>query len=455
MAERIPGIIVRIVNDTSVINPPTFQRYPVIVGVGDPYRQIENTRVVRSLGVVDTIPAVSTINEIVTVGDLPGISKYTDGVDYSLAAGNTISWLPGGTKPATGNSFYVTYTETRAASAYQPTLYFDGNLVIADHGNITRTSGDINDVTKGALLALNNGSKGVMTLQLDPTSWANPDVPSLAELEQSFLDSVEYLESILGPKLFVVPMSSGVLDTTTAAAIMFNHAVLASQPERKQERTVIMANPANTTYQDYAVAAQAYSHERMVVTAIPTTLQMTGFSSTFDNRYYNAALAGRLCAGPIGETIHDEIIFGITFTDNFTPDVQTYLLQNGVSPARSSGGVVRNLMANTTDTTNALTEDLGVQDIKDYVKKVWREGLWDTFRNKPITLGLPNAIVSASENLLDLLISRSIVADYDAVTASQDPVEPRKINVTGRILPAVGLAWMDITFTFVLSQSAL
>ena len=74
MAERRPGIIVRTLNDTSVIVPPTFQRYPLYIGMGDPYRLIDDARVVRSVGIVDTIPAVSTVNEIVTVGDLPGIA---------------------------------------------------------------------------------------------------------------------------------------------------------------------------------------------------------------------------------------------------------------------------------------------------------------------------------------------------------------------------------------------
>ncbi|KKK58296.1 hypothetical protein LCGC14_3045860, partial [marine sediment metagenome] len=356
-------------------------RYPLYIGMGDPYRLVEDVRVVRSAGIVDTIPAVSTVNEIVSVGDLPGVSRYVDTTDYILNAGSdTISWVPGGTSPTMGNSYYITYTETRASSAFTPTLYFDGNLVIADHGNRFRTNGSINDVTVGAVLGLDNNAKGVVVAQLNTSALADPDNPSSAQLEAAFIAMVLELEKLYGPKYLIVPMSSGVLNTVSAAQIMFNHSILASQPERKQERSVIQAMAADTTIAQYATMAQSFANERMCLPAIPSNLQVIGMgTTTYDDRYYCAALAGRLCAGPIGETISDEIIVGITFDDNFNPDAQDYLVQNGVSPAKSSGSVIRNVMAISPDTTNALTEDMGVLDIKDYVRKTWREGLWNLY----------------------------------------------------------------------------
>jgi hypothetical protein len=204
----------------------------------------------------------------------------------------------------------------------------------------------------------------------------------------------------------------------------------------------------------YVNQAAAFANERLCLPAIPSRLQMTGFTAYYDSRYYNAALSGRLMAGPIGETIHDEPIAGVTFTDNFTPEEQDYLVQNGVSPAKSSGGVVRNVMCNTTDTTSALTEDMGVQDIKDYTRQAWRDKMWDLFRNKPITVDLPDAIEGASRNFLGTLVGKTIIADFDRVTAAQDPSEPRKINLSARIQPVYGMAYMDITFTFVLSFAA-
>jgi hypothetical protein len=164
-------------------------------------------------------------------------------------------------------------------------------------------------------------------------------------------------------------------------------------------------------------------------------------------------LGGLLCSGAIGQTYHDEIVAGITFTDNFLIGEQNFLVQNGVSPSKSREGVVRNIMANTTDTTSALTEDLGVQDTKDYVKKYWREGLWDTYRNKPITEDLPSSVAASSVSILKQLVIDKVIATWSSVTASQDPIDGRKINVYGRIQPAFGLAYMDITFVFTIGAA--
>lgn len=451
MAQRIPGIIVRVVNDTGTIAPPVYERYPVMIGEGDPFRLITNQVITKGTSSgSDTIVTTQTVNEIVTVGDLPGIASYVEGVDYQLSS-NTIQWL-GASEPTTGDEYYITFTETRPASAYIPMLYFDQNLVIADHGNKIRTNGDINDVVAAADLAFSNGSKGVMVAQLDLSGAVDPDNPTDEELEDAFIATKEQLRGVTDYKLFLIPLSSGTLDSTTAMDIFFNHAVLCSEPERKQERTVIGSAPKTTDLNAFAALAQSYAHERMVIPAIPDgTVHITGDTADYDMRFYAAALGGKLCSVDIGINISDEIIFGVSFDSNYTPDELNWLVARGVSPAKIRGTVVRNVLAITTDTTSALTEDLGVQDVKDYVKKYWREGLWNIYRNKPITSSLIAQVRGSSKNILESLISRSIVSEYKNLAVSQDTVEPRKLNVSASIKPAYGLQWMDVTFTFVLS----
>lgn len=453
MAIRVPGIIVRIVNDAGIIAPPLFQRYPVYIGEGDPYRLQEDVRLTRGTGAWENLPTVTTVDSIVSVGDLPGIASYVAGTDYTLI-GNTINWNGAASEPTAGDHYYVTFTENRPTSAYTPMLYLNENLIYADHGNQTRTDGTINDVSVGASLGLNAGAAGVIVAQLNLSSATDPDNPSNTELENAFIAMRDELDKITDAKLFLIPMSSGTLNSTSAANIFFNHAVLCSQPERKQERTVIASLPQATTYQAAATYAQSYAHERMVVPMTPGAIsQVVGFTGNYDTRFYVSALAGLLCSGYIGQEFSDEIVPNVLFEDNFTPEELNYLVQRGVSPAKINGEVVRNVMAITTDTTNALTEALGVQDIKDYVKNYWRVGLWRAFRNAPITTSLPGEVQAASVGILNYLVTRSIVAEYRSISVSQDTVEPRKLNVTGKIKPAYGLQWMDVTFTFVLSFS--
>jgi hypothetical protein len=451
MAYRIPGIVVTIVNDAGAVAPVIFERYPVYIGEGDPYRLVTNANIVRGAGNTDSLGSITTVNEIVSVGDLPGIAKYVETTDYTLS-GNDIDWSAGGDEPTAGSTYYVTYTETRPASAYQPILYFDENLIYANHGNQIRTDSSVNDVSVAGMLGIQAGSGGVIILQLDLSAATDPDNPTATELENAFIAARDLLEAITDYKLFLVPMSSGMINTTTAADIFWNHAVVASQPVNKQERTVIMALPKNTTYTSAATTAQSYSNERMVVPLVKdATVSVTGVTGTHDMRFYNAALAGKLCSVPIGRNISDEVIPNVSFEDNFTPNELNYLVQRGVSPAKIRGSVVRNILSITTDGTSALTEDLGVQDVKDYVKKYWREGLWAIYRNKPINSQLLASIATSSIGILEYLKDRLIVDDYKDIAAAQDSVEPRRVNVSGRIKPAFGLQWMDVTFTFVLS----
>ena len=452
MAERVPGIIVRIVNDTGIVAPPRFQRYPIYIGCGDPYNLVSNAKLTRGGGASDLLPSVNTVESIVSVGDLPGIAKYVDAVDYILSAGNHIQWL-GGTAPTVGHQYYCTYTETRSASAYQPMLYFDDNLVYLDHGGKIRIDGSVNDISMGSFLGFSSGAKGVMVLQLNEATWVDKYNPTVTELETAFLDAVEILETIIGYKLFLVGMSSGTLLTVPAGQILFNHAVLASEPENKQERTVIMPMPKNTSYTDYAAEAQAFRHNRMCIPAIPSTLQITGVTGSFDDRYYCAGLAGLLCSGAIGDTFSGEIVAGVVFNDNFRPGELDFLVQNGVSPAQSQASVVRNVMAITTDTTNALTEDLGVQDCSDYTKKYIREGLQVLYKNIPINSTMLGNVNGSLISILENLCSTNVLSKFDPnCSVTQDIVEPRKLKVTGRAMPAFREQWMDISFTFVLSM---
>ena len=451
MAIRIPGIIVRIINDAGIISPPLYQRYAAYIGEGDPYRLQTDVRLIRGAGDIDDLGSTTTVHDLISAGDLPGISGYVAGVDYHLV-GNTISWNGAPHAPVAADYYYVTYTDTRAASAYDPMLYFNENLVYADHGNGLRTNGNINDVSVAASLGLSAGGAGVIVVQLDLSGAVDPDSPTNAELETAFIAARDQLLKVTDSKLFLVPLSSGTLNTTSTNNIFFNHAVLCSQPATKQERTVIGTVEMGTDYQAAATLAQSYAHERFVLPYIPDgTGQVVGYTGNYDTRFYGAALAGKLCSVGIGRNISDEIIPNVLFTDNFTPDEANYLVQRGVSPAKFTGEVVRNIMSITTDTTNALTEDLGVQDVKDYVKKYWREGLWTAYKNAPINPTLVQEVNQASVGILNSLVGQSIISEYRAISVSQDSIEPRKLLISGKIKPAFGLQWMDVTFTFVLS----
>lgn len=457
----IPGVIVRVLNDTGIVAPPAYERYPVIIGAGDPFKEILTYPITRGAGVADALPTITSVDQIIGVYRSGNFNyPYALWVGEYALTGNTIDWTGAADEPDPNEVYYVTYTEARAASAYEPILYFDENLIYEDHGSNTRLDGTINDVSAGGSLALNAGARGVIVLQLDYSAAVDPYAPTVSEIQNAYVAAIEKLETITDFKLFLVPMNSGILNTTSADSLLFSHACLASMPENKQERTVIAPLPSGTNYTDAATYAQAFSHERMVV-PYPYNAQckVTGVANlstaiqntTYDSRFYCASLSGVLCGADIGYNISDIIVPNVLILGNYKPAVLNYLVQRGVGPAKIRGTIVRNVYIGTTDTTNALTEDLGVQDVKDYVKKYWREGLWPLFRNKPINSALLSSIKSASIGILDSLVARAIVDQYANVSVSQDTLEPRKVYITGKIKPAFSLQFIDVTFTFVLS----
>jgi len=435
MSNRLPGVIVRIVPDAGIVSLPLFERYPVIMGGGETELLVSDENVIRGTGVLDPLTK-TPVFRIISIGDLPGVPKYDEGIDYVLT-GNSVDWTPGAQKPITGNRYYVTYTHTPVASTYEPMLYFDENLIYVDHGQKTKVDGNINPIVNGASIAFQSGARGVIVVQRDPTIYS---------LDDAYLAMVEKLKKLERMKLFLVPMDVG----GTINAILFNHCVLSSTPENAQERTLIVSSPMGTTRDQFIAAAISYRNLRAVVPAAYLgEVMVTGFGTTlYDQVYLSAACGGLLCSGDIGMTYTDEVLAGITLNGDFTIDERRLLVGNGVSPVTQRGEVVRWVFPITTDPTSAFTEDLGVQDISDFTKKTWREKLWDQFRNAPITPATIGSMVTFSKSVFDRMIQDGYITGYKSISIMQDQHEPRQINVRGKVQPTWRAQFFDVEFVF-------
>ena len=435
MAERVPGIIVRIVPDTGIVAPPLFQRYPLIIGSGDIELPVYDEAVTRAAyGALDALSKTGVLR-IVQIGDIPGSAKYDEGVDYVLS-GNEVEWL-GVAEPAAGAIYYVTYTYSLPTTAFTPTLYFDENLMYADHGQKTKVAGGINPLTVAADISFRAGARGVLVAQLNPAD---------GNTVQQYDAVIAKLEKITGMKLFLVPLD---VDPQINDDV-FNHCVISSLATRKQERTMFVASAKNTSYAQFQALPGIYRNGRAVVPICYNgEVSISGFTGTYDQVYIGAAIAGALCAADIGAGISDTPLSGFGCVGDFTPAQYDILVQSGGSPVSSGGGVPRIVMAITTDTSNAINEDLGVQDIADYTKKYWRESLWNIYKNARITPTFGSSLVSTSKTMLERLLSDQIIAGYKDITATPDIVEPRKFNMTGKIKPTFSFQWMDVTFIFV------
>jgi len=452
MADRLPGVIVKITAETGVVVPRTYERFPVIIGQGETELLIENEAVLHTgVGSADVLQR-TPVHRVISIGDIPNQSKYTSPHDYSLV-GNTIDWSASGDEPSSGSIYYVSYTTEVPATAYTPTLYFDENLIFPTHGNRVRVDGSINPVVVGSNLAFLSGALGVIVAQLDLRSAVDPAHPTGQEIEDAYTDAttgiIEKLEKITDFKLFLVPLDAGLLGTQYANDLLFNHAVVASLPENKQERTVIAAVETGTTAAQFEALAQNYANERMVVPAAPNgEVSVSGFSGTYDQTYLSAGFAGLLCSRGIGRAVTDQVVRNVGLVDDFTPRQMRDFVRVGVSPFTTRDTLTRAVFPITTDTTNSVVEDLAVQDIADYTRRTWREVLQRNFIGIPITASTPQVLEAASRTILDDMISNGILADYEDIRAVQDASEPRLIEIYGRVKPAFPLQFIDVNFVF-------
>jgi hypothetical protein len=435
MAERAPGVIVTVVPDVAAVAPPLFERYPCIIGAGETELPYYDENVERAAyGDIDPL-AHSGVNRILQIGDIPGQDKYEEGVDFVLT-GDSVEWLPGGSRPVTGVTYYVSYTTDLPASAFLPKLYFDGNTIISEHGNKTKVAGGINPAVVAAIIALDNGSKGVYIIQLDP---------SKGSLDNQYLDAIEKLATIQDVKLFVVPLD---VDSDVTAAL-FNHCVIFSTPQRKQERTLVVPVAKNTDYATFRNMPSLFRHKRAHIPACYNgEVTLIGFSGTFNQVYAGVADIAKWCSGDVGQTYSDEPLSDFQCIADFTGPQIDNLVGVGVSPIKSGSGIPRLVMGITTDVSTAINEDLGIQDIEDYVKKYWRDGMWGIYRNARIVPGFADQLVNSSIGMLERLITDKIVTAYRDISAIPDPVEPRKFRMFGRIQPTFSLQWLDVEWVF-------
>ena len=439
MAERVPGIIVKIVPDTGIVAPPLFERYPLIIGSGETELPVYDEAVTRAAyGELDALSKTG-VNRVIQIGDIPGSSKYEEGVDFVLT-GDEIDWTPGGIEPAAGAIYYVTYTyDLPLATAFEPTLYFDENMLYADHGQKTLVAGGINPLTVAADISLQAGAKGVVVAQLNPAD---------GTLVQQYDAVIEKLEKIVGMKLFIVPLDVN----SQVNSNIFNHCVVSSVASRKQERTMFVASAKGTSYTTFRNLPALYRNGRAVVPLCYNgEITISGFTGTYDQVYIGAAIAGLLCSVEIGAGVSDSPLPGFQCVGDYTPVQYDILVQAGGSPVSSGGGIPRLVMAITTDTSNAINEDLGVQDIADYTKKYWRERLWEIYKNARITANFGSSLVSTSRTMLERLLSDNVIAGYKDISAVPDSVEPRKWKMYGKIKPMFTFQWMDVEFVFVAS----
>jgi len=304
--ERLPGIVVTIENQ-GIIAPAGFERFPAIIGRGD-YEVIKE----RNLGLTrssttsyDDLRAEPSTSPVVTVwgvGRAPGATQFSEGTDYTITPSPSstvparVEWAPGGAEPPVGTKYFLNYTVEIPASAFEPLLYLDEQLMIRERGSelffssVLADDREVNPLVAAGRLAFKNNAPGVVILQLDfhpsvtgngslpgvtALDWGDPlnptTVPPIGgtlEMEPSYDIAVQKINKVEEFKLWLVPMDPGSdpdrADWTFGEdnnSRFFIHALSASAPDEGRERTLLGSYPRGTDLTLMTAIAESFKEQ--------------------------------------------------------------------------------------------------------------------------------------------------------------------------------------------------
>ena len=336
---------------------------------------------------------------------------------------------------------------------------FPNNVSVDDIFLIENDAPTVNMLTAGSIVALRNGAQAVKVAQLDNTAFTNTLAPSGSQYATALNTHLETLKSDIDIPYFLVPMlphnSVTFADNASAQSNainpVWNHCKLMSDPTNKGERSCVAGFLAGTALADFKAFGPAYFSTRFITIA-PGDLEFTDAAGqTLNGSIGAAAWAGKYCSKTDFTSLLNEGLVGVTIATNFyNPIQQRELTGKGISFLISDAGITKVVASKTTNVTSADTEDPAVVSIADYLKKVTRESLSNTFVGKPINDSFLGAVAGKMSRLFEQAIYDEVISAYNpaSITVQQNPSEPRLIQVTGSVTPQYTNWFINIDMEF-------
>ena len=345
--------------------------------------------------------------------------------------------------PSEGSTYYVTYRVAKAAADYEPQVFRKQRAVNQAYGNPSVE----NSLSLGAQLVFQNNASEVTLVQVENSS-ASAYSDALTKLSKINVDTI-------------VPLSGN----TTIWGLLSSHVVTMSSVNFRLERigiigldidplAVSMRGTGVRPPSDFIAVAQGFSNDRIVTVApefaVLELIDDDGFpyDATVPG-YFIAAALGGLDASPERDPAtpitHRSVVGFKSLAPDFDDLDKRDLIAGGVTLIERVGTSARVLMAITTNVSNALTREITVIEIKDYVAQACRAGV-DQFIGKKLTLGRPGDVAQVVTNILQIIRSNEIINAFADIESEQDSIEPTQINVSFRIKPTFTTNWIVIAF---------
>ena len=257
-----------------------------------------------------------------------------------------------------------------------------------------------------------------------------------------------------------MPVTSG----SSIQSLAIAHCEIESNPDIGHERECIIgADSTITTVQDFVDKADALDNKRVILVAPDVNVTRTssaGTALTLGGEYIAAALSGLITGqDKIIKPVTGKQIVGFTIPDDqYEPYDMNRMATAGVCVIYAKSGVTKVRHAITSDTSNADNREISVVAADDLVRRITRNALTEAYIGKGIVISesTPAAVAATVKAIWNSLVRDGLIASYGskndpttgevAITASQDPNEPTRINVTGSVKFLYPLNYINVDF---------
>ena len=388
-----------------------------------------------------------TTDANVPVNSIPGLEMTVANTEGStIPTGDTAiveTFDRGGTEPAVGDSYYVTYNYSKTAADFETMLFTNQRAVERNYGEINPD----NPVSMAAFLAFLNGGLVVAIKQV-------PKIPGSNQAStQSYLDALNDLRGPLpgGSTLDTITPLRG--DDTNLFAALSNHCDLQSSIRFRSERTAIIGVASGTQPTDVGNIAQAIENTRIRLVypdIVTITIQdALGQDKQFlvDGTFLAAAMAGNRSSPNIDVATpwtRARIVGFDQLARRLDAVEQNQVAVQGVTIFDQRGTVIRVRQGLTTDMSNILTKLPTVITIADQVQRSSRRDL-DRFIGIKFLPGVLSQIEGQLSTTMKGLKSAEIISAFTGIQA-RTTNDPTIVEVEAFYQPVFPLLYIVITF---------
>jgi hypothetical protein len=443
-----PGTYVKI-QDIQLAALPPGAFVGAIIGTGISYKLYSNEQVipVATAGQLAHYPVVSGAG-------IPAVSvlKYTaGGVETAAAPGDyTLNATTGAITAIDSGIEYLsfTYPIAKTAADYEPLLFSDLNTVYAVYGepDPDGTGGIVNKISAGADIFFSNGG-GLLAC-----------VQTLGDTQTDYQAGLDRLRN--SDVYCIVPLleTNATINPAFKTYVATHVNTMSSTTERR-ERIALLGGPVDADDKtDIEASVTAYMsfidaiNEARIGYVVPSSASLGVSSITYPvgGPYIACAIAGIMCNPTYtsGEPISGKTVARISeLGDIYTRYQKNRMAGVGGLVVENNNGTYRVRHALSTNTATAITSELKITKIKDYIAKTMRNSLDATYINtRNVGAETVQSIKASVRLLLEGVISIRDIVSYENITVAQDPTEPRQINVSFQIRPTWDINWILCSF---------